>query len=189
MQSSYPAAVASEPSDRALLQGMHGGQELAFELLFHRYYASVFGVVLRVVGDPAEAEELTHDSFLKLYRRPIADSDDANVRAWLYRVATNAAFNAVRSRRRRLSWLQRFAGRADSRDRDESQQVRDCLALMPERQRTALVLHFSGLSYAEIAETLGVSAGSDGTILARAEKRFKQIFESQQVTNEEWRHS
>ena len=188
MQASRPAAVATEPSDRALLNGLHGGDERAFELLFQRYFASVHGVVLRIVGDPGEAEELTHDAFIKLYQRPIVDTDDANVRAWLYRVATNSAFNALRSRRRRLGWLRRFAGRADSRDRDdtdpadivadqdESRQVRACLARLPERQRNALVLRFSGMSYAEVAEAVGVSANSVGTILARAEKSFRELY-------------
>lgn len=191
MQTSHPAAVMIEPSDCTLLDGVHGGDEYAFELLFQRYYSSVFGVVLRIVGDPGEAEELTHDAFVKLYQRPIAVSEEANVRAWLYRVATNSAFNSLRSRRRRLGWLKRFAGRADSRDhddsdpaqlvadRDESRRVRDCLARLPERQRTALVLRFSGQSYAEVADALGVSVGSIGTILARAEKSFRTIYEAE----------
>jgi RNA polymerase sigma-70 factor, ECF subfamily len=191
------ATVPAEPNDRALLRGMHRGDEIAFETLFRRYYAGVYGVVLRIVGDPGEAEELTHDAFIKLYRQPIADSDDANVRAWLYRVATNAAFNALRSRRRRLGWLRRFAGRAEARghddtdpaqlvvDRDESQRVRACLQQLPERQRTALVLRFSGLSYTEIAETLDVSVGSVGTILARAEKSFRKVYEKHLTTFDE----
>jgi RNA polymerase sigma-70 factor (ECF subfamily) len=129
---------ATDTSDQALLSDMRHGDERAFEQLFHRHYAGVYGVVLRIVGAPEEAEEIAHDAFLKLYRQPIA-GDDANVRAWLYRVATNAAFNAVRSRRRRRGWLQRLAGRAEVREhaddpatlvgeRDEAERLRELLA-------------------------------------------------------------
>lgn len=190
----HTGAIMTEPSDRALLQGVHRGEERAFELLFQRHYTSVHGLVVRIVGDPGEAEELTHDAFIKLYQRQIVDSDDANVRAWLFRVATNSAFNALRTRRRRLGWLRRFAGRADARDqddsdpeqlvieRDESQRVRACLARLPERQAAALVMRFSGMSYAEVAETLGVSVGSIGTMLARAEKAFRATYEAEYGT-------
>jgi RNA polymerase sigma-70 factor (ECF subfamily) len=189
MQVSRAGAAVVEPTDHALLSGLHSGDERSFELLFHRHFASVYGVALRIVGDPSEAEELAHDAFIRLYERPIDPADEANVRGWLLRVVSNAAFNSLRSRRRRLGWLQRFAGRADARDRDdndpadvvantdESRQVRECLARLPERQRTALVLRFSGMSYTEIATALGISVNSVGTILVRAEKAFRTLYE------------
>lgn len=174
-----------EASDQALLRESHDGDTRAFEELFSRYYTLVHSVVHRIVGDAAEAEELTQETFLRLYERPLLPSESANVRAWLLRVGTNAAFNAVRSRRRRASWLQRLAGRADAREtgddpssivaaRDEAGRVREVLAQLPERQRTALVLRASGLSYAEVADALGVRPGSVGTILARAERAFRE---------------
>lgn len=181
-------AVTNEASDRTLLQGVRLGDERAFEALFARHYAGVFGVVIRIVGTHEEAEEVTQDTFLKLYHRPLADDDDTNVRGWLYRVATNAAFNSVRSRRRRLGWLMRFAGRADRHTdddpldhvarRDEADIVREHLARLPERQRAALILRSSGMSYAEVAGAIGVSSNSVGTILARAERAFRKSYES-----------
>jgi RNA polymerase sigma-70 factor (ECF subfamily) len=181
-------AAMSDLSDRTLLHGVRGGDERAFEALFARHYASVYGVVFRIVGSAEEAEEVTQDTFLKLYQRPLADSDDTNVRGWLFRVATNAAFNAVRSRRRRLGWLRRFAGRAerladdDPLDHvarhDEAAIVRDHLARLPERQRTALVLRSSGMSYAEVASAIGVNASSVGTILSRAERAFRESYQA-----------
>jgi RNA polymerase sigma-70 factor (ECF subfamily) len=179
----------SEMTDRALLRQVRCGDERAFEELFLRHYAGVYGVVLRVTGDPSDAEEVTQDTFLKLHQRPLVDSDDANVRAWLYRVGTNAAFNTIRSRRRRLGWLRRLAGRADARDQDdrdpativseldEAERVRWHLAQISERQRTALVMRSSGMNYAEIAAAIGVKPGSVGTILARAEKAFQKAYD------------
>lgn len=172
-------------SDHALLRESREGDERAFEELFSRYYALIHAVIFRIVGDIGEAEELTQETFLRLYQRPIQVTESANVRAWLLRVGTNAAFNAVRSRRRRANWLQRLAGRAESHEtgddpssivaaRDEADRIRQVLARLPERQRAALVLRSSGLSYAEVAEALGVRPGSVGTILARAERAFRE---------------
>jgi RNA polymerase sigma-70 factor (ECF subfamily) len=180
------AAMTAEPTDRVLLDGVRHGDERAFEALFERHFSGVYGAARRVVGSPEEAEEIALDAFVRLYQRPIADTDDANVRGWLYRVVTNAAFNAVRARRRRRNWFQRLAARrqlvnehhADPLEvvsaSDEAAWVRAHLAELPERQRTALVLRSSGLSYAEIAEALGVNANSVGTILARAERALRE---------------
>ena len=180
--------AVNEVSDRTLLQGVRHGDERAFEALFARHYAGVFGVVIRIVGAHEEAEEVVQDTFLKLYHRPLADDDDTNVRGWLYRVATNAAFNSVRSRRRRLGWLRRLAGRADHHAdddpldlvarRDEATIVRAHLARLPERQRAVLVLRSSGMSYAEVAGIVGVSTNSVGTLLARAERAFRNSYEA-----------
>lgn len=181
-------ATAVEPSDRVLLQALRRGDERAFEALFVRHFGAVHGVVVRVTGDPEAAEELALDAFLKLYRQPLADADDTNIRGWLLRVATNAGFNAVRSRNRRTGWFRRLAGRAESpvegmgdpgeivAQLDEARRVRERLAELPERQRNALVLRSSGLAYAEIASALGVSPGSVGTILARAERAFRERY-------------
>ncbi|MDQ3548315.1 MAG: sigma-70 family RNA polymerase sigma factor [Chloroflexota bacterium] len=181
-------ATTNEVPDRILLQGVRHGDERAFEALFARHYSGVFGVVVRIVGTHEEAEEVTQDTFLKLYHRPLADDDETNVRGWLYRVATNAAFNSVRSRRRRLGWLRRFAGRVDRHAdddpldlvarRDEAEIVREQLAGLPERQRMVLVLRSSGMSYAEVANAISVNPNSVGTILARAERAFRASYES-----------
>jgi RNA polymerase sigma-70 factor (ECF subfamily) len=177
-----------EQADAALLRAMRRGDERAFEELFTRHYARVYGVAVRISGDAQEAEELAQDVFLKLYRRPLSDTDDANVAGWLYRVATNDAFNAVRARRRRRGWLHRFVQREPSgtdvsadplsivAGRDEAGQVRAALAQLPERQRNALVLRASGLTYAEVADALEVKPTSVGTLLARAEQALRTVF-------------
>lgn len=187
--SSVATAPMTELADAALLRAVRRGDERAFEELFARHYARVYGVAARITGDAQEAEELAQDAFLKLYRRSLNDSDDANVAGWLYRVVTNDAFNAVRSRRRRRGWLRNLIQRdppsvADAGDplsivtgRDEARRVRAALAALPERQRNALVLRASGLSYAEVAAAIGVKPASVGTLLARAEGALRGAYE------------
>src|SRR5688500_12958027 len=105
------APSASEPADATLLHAVRHGDQHAFEELFERHYARVYAVALRLVGNAEDAEEVAQDVFVKLYRRPLNDSADANVAGWLYRVATHDSFNALRARRRRLNWIQRAARR------------------------------------------------------------------------------
>lgn len=183
---SVPLGVAPirEHTDQVLLDGVRRGDQPSFEVLFDRHYGAVHQVVYRITGDRRDAEEIALDTFMKLYERPIPVNDDTNVRGWLFRVATNAAFNAVRSRKRRQSWIQRAAQRIGIGDmqtetperavlqRDEALRVRAVLDELPERQRTALALRATGMSYREIAETLGVNSTSIGTMLARAEDSF-----------------
>jgi RNA polymerase sigma-70 factor (ECF subfamily) len=180
----------SEPADAALLRAVRLGDQRAFEALFTRHYPRVYAVALRIVGSPEDAEELALDAFVKLHRRPLVDSEEHNVAGWLYRVATNDGFNLLRARRRRLNWLQR-AGRLlrrhDDDDplgevvrRDEAELVRRALSTLPERQRAALVLRASGLSYAELAGALEVAPSSVGTILVRAERALRTVLEREE---------
>ncbi|HUG17248.1 MAG TPA: RNA polymerase sigma factor [Thermomicrobiales bacterium] len=181
-------ALTGEPSDRSLLQGVRRGDERAFEELFLRHYSWLLGVVRRIIGDADEAEEIVQETFLRLYQRPTIVNDDVNARGWLYRVAANTAFNAVRSRNRRARWSLRLARRPETGETsddplaivtamDEAARVRMCLAGLPERQRHVLVLRAEGHSYAEIANMIDVKPGSVGTILARAEHALRSHVE------------
>ncbi|HEX7101767.1 MAG TPA: sigma-70 family RNA polymerase sigma factor [Nitrolancea sp.] len=164
--------------------------EATFEELFRRYYATVYGVLLRITGSPEEAEDLAQDVFLRLHERLDSLDLDDNVGGWLYRVASNTGFNAVRSRKRgyhrllrwvRLEWPSRPSApsAAEEVDREsDAEMVRQALARLSERDRTVLILRYSGVSYAEIASAVGVKPSSVGTILVRAEHAFRGRFEA-----------
>jgi len=184
------APTSVERCDAALLRAAYSGDESAFEELFVRHRSRVYGVARRVVGNHEEAEEVTLDVFLRLHQQRLSRLDDANVAGWLYRSATNTAFNVVRSRQRRRSWLSRLiAERGPEQSatdpahevvRDEqAAMVRHALARLPERQRNVLTLRAEGFSYREIAETLDVKVTSVGTTLARAEQSLRTAFEAQ----------
>jgi RNA polymerase sigma factor (sigma-70 family) len=179
-----------ERCDATLLRAAYAGDEAAFEELFTRHHSRVYGVARRVVGNHEEAEEIMLDVFLRLHKQRLARLDDANVAGWLYRSATNTAFNVVRSRQRRRSWLSRLiAERGPEQNatdpahdvvRDEqAATVRQALARLPERQRNVLALRAEGFSYREIAEILDVKVTSVGTTLARAEQSLRVAFEAQ----------
>ena len=156
-----------------------------FDTLFNIHWDKVYGIIYRIVGDPSEAEDLALESFLKLHQRP--PRQKTNLGGWLYRVATNLAFNALRSRRRRAAY-ENAAGQhiletgrpinpGEAVERAEvCRRVRKVLSKMKRRAARILILRHSGLSYAEIATAVGVADSSVGTLLSRAEKEFERRY-------------
>ena len=179
------------PADGVLLEAARLGDNAAFETLFERYYAQVYAVSLRVLGSPEDAEELTLDVFLKLHQRPVQRLEDGALGGWLYRTTLNAAFNSLRSRKRRFGWWQRLAtlhrgaasGGDDPQDLLERDSdiatIRNALATLPEKQRNALVLRSHGFHYREIAGALELSPSSVGTTLARGERALRRQLENE----------
>jgi RNA polymerase sigma-70 factor (ECF subfamily) len=164
--------------------------EATFEDMFRRYYATVYGVLLRITGSPEESEDLAQEVFLRLHERQASLDTEGNVGGWLYRVASNTGFNALRSRQRfhnrllrwfRLEWaLQQSSPSAadEAESLTDAELVRQALSSLPERDRTVLILRYSGVSYAEIAVAVGIKPSSVGTILVRAEHALRGRFDA-----------
>ncbi len=179
-------------SDARLLAGLRTGQRDAFESLFARHWRTVYTILFRLVGTREEAEDLAQEVFVRLYRNPPDLRDQPTLAPWLYRVATNLGYNELRkgSRESQRDYrAQRFAEAEESAGltaidperasllEEERMAVRRALSELSEREQACLVLRYSGLSYAEVASSLGIQANSVGTILARAEERFRRVYE------------
>ncbi len=172
-------------TDSRLMEQLHRGDRAAFERLFHRHYDRVYGLLFRLMGDRAEAEDLTQEVFLRLYREPLTGRPAHNVGAWLYRVATNLGYNAIRSRRRRWQrqrWLLRDAAdnATDPADavvrREDVARTRAALSHLKEREVQLLLVRQMGFSYAELAEACDMNPASVGQSLARAAEVFKREY-------------
>ena len=158
-----------------------------FADVFRAHYPRLVALARRVLGDPSEAEDAAQEALLALRSDPVAGRTDDDVAAWLSRVVTNGSLNRLRSRRRADIRAEVVASRdtrpvGDGPDEvvvsnDERARVRTCLALLPERQATALLLRHAGHSYREIADALGVAEGSVGVLLARGERAFRRTHE------------
>lgn len=133
-------------------------------------------------GDPDTAEDLVQEAMVRLWRRragePLSDPE-----AWLYTTVRHLILDGAkvaRNRRRLLAGEpvrvseQEPADRAVERE-EERERVQGVLERMPERGREILMLRYSGYSYREIADRVGVASGSVGTLLARAERRFLEL--------------
>lgn len=165
--------------------------EADLDALFAQHWSWVYGLLFRLVGEHAEAEDLALEVFWRYYYNPPTEPDAQRVGGWLYRVALRLGFNSLRAQRRRNTY-ENAVGRQNlehgqSQDpanqvelEEQRQQVRQILVQMKPKTARLLVLRYNGLSYAEIAATLEIAPGSVGTFLARAEaefqKRYKRIW-------------
>lgn len=162
--------------------------EAAFCRLFKSHQGEIAAYLVRLVGDPTLAEDLSQDTFEKALRALGRLPAEANTRAWLYRIATNTALDCLR-RRKLIVWLPLF-----DRDRDptarasfadaslESVAVQRAVGQMPPRYRVPLVLYAcQGLSTHEIAAVLRLSPGAVKTRLYRAREKFRQIYAPEEV--------
>jgi len=158
-----------------------------FDGVFRDQYPRMVGMLARLTGDRGQAEEIAADVFSKLSQQQATLRTRDDVTAWIYRVATNAGLDAVRSnvrRRRREEEAgveqMRVGPRENALDgvlREERRvRVREVLGALKPRDAQLLLLRADGLAYRELAETLGIQPGSVGTLLARAEAEFERRF-------------
>lgn len=185
MQSLSKTMTFTRPDKQAAAKEFETSE---FELLFEQQWERLCLVLYRITGDAHEAQDLALETFERLYRFPPADR--SNLNGWLYRVASNLGFNALRASKRRRFYEEQAVNEdkssstaadpeADAGKRIEQQRVRQVLRSMKPRFARLLVLRFSGLTYAELAEAEGVRVSSVGTLLARAEKQFERLYLSE----------
>jgi RNA polymerase sigma-70 factor (ECF subfamily) len=156
-----------------------------FEAIFLERWPRIYNLLFRIVGEKAEAEDLALETFWRLHQNP--PSKRENLNGWLYRVAMNLGFNALRSQKRRARYEEEAGNQAlevnqpsDPEDEveiiEQRREIRTVLAQMKPRSAKLLVLRHSGLSYAEVAAAVKVRPSSVGKLLARAEDEFEKIY-------------
>jgi RNA polymerase sigma-70 factor (ECF subfamily) len=177
--------------DRETIDFSRSGEETerAFESVFLQNYARIVAVLVRLLGDRAQAEELADEVFLKLYSHPLKPSgqEGHNIGGWLYRTATRLGIDALRAATRRRRYEAEAAANAHEADdgpdpldqalrREKCQRVRAVLARLKPAQAQLLIMRHSDLSYKEMAQALEVKPSSVGTLLARAEDEFEKHY-------------
>jgi RNA polymerase sigma-70 factor (ECF subfamily) len=141
--------------------------------------------LIHMLGSVEEAEDLTQDTFVQVFRKAGSYQPEGKFQSWLFRIAGNLARSRLR-RRKVLSWVSfkpevhdRNSGRdtpaEDLERKDESRRVRAAVSALPERQREALTLHrFQGLKYAEIAEAMDTTVPAVESLIQRAMAALRQ---------------
>lgn len=198
MQDDAPSHLAgSEDDDQRLAARARGGDLRAFEALVRRYERWVFTLALRLVGERSEAEDMAQEIFLKAYAGLAGFRGAARFSTWLYAIATHHCLNHLAARRRRAhleispeapggsqdqspSAVERAADGGPGPDalleqREIQQAVRAALALLSDEHRVILLLReIQGLTYEEIAETLGLEMGTVRSRLYRARQELRK---------------
>ena len=168
------------PSEAAA--GIRAGQApFDFEATFRAQYEHIARVIARVVRDPARAEELAVEVFLKFWRTPQAHGEKAE--GWLYRAAVRKGLDELRRRTRRtryeqlLGFIRPVPNPEEVRTAAEGQErVRLVLAVIAPRQAELLLLRSHGLSYDELATAMDLNPVSVGTLLSRAQQTFRKEY-------------
>jgi len=167
--------------DAVLLEQVSAGDEAAFGEIAGRHYAVVFRVASRVLADAAEAEDVTQEAFVRLWRDPGVVRNPAALRSWLIQVARNLAIDRIRRARPStpdgLDEMPDGATAPDGRLRhgQAADAVADAMAKLPERQRTALHLtYFEGLGNQQTAQIMQVSVEAVESLLSRARRTLRE---------------
>jgi RNA polymerase sigma-70 factor (ECF subfamily) len=169
----YEPTAASLESD-ALIERCLQGDQSAWETVVRQYWRRVFNVAYKFVGRHDEAEDLTQDVFLKVFRSLATFDRRANFQTWLISVSRNLCIDHYRSVRKERETIDRDIRSDDlasaSPDvsplaalerRDLAEQLREALRHLPETLRTAVVMRdMQELSYQEIADRLGLPEGT-----------------------------
>jgi len=175
-----------EQSDLELVKRAQRGERGAFDLLVLRYQHKVVKLVARLLRDPAEAEDVAQEAFVKAYRALGSFRGDSAFYTWLYRIAVNTARNSIASRQRRpldyeadLSENEQSAVESRMRHTDTPEAnvlseeihrtVNRAVEELPEDLRTAIILReVEGLSYEEIAQAMDCPVGTVRSRIFRA---------------------
>ncbi|MGA2490278.1 MAG: sigma-70 family RNA polymerase sigma factor [Anaerolineales bacterium] len=159
----------------------------SFEELFLEHWSSIYRLLVRMIGDPAEAEDLALETFFRLYQRPPKSGKGDNLGGWLYRVAANLGLRSIRSFKRRVQY-EMAAGKDVLGDvpedkpaiilenKEDHRLAQLVLAKMNPRQAELLVMRYSGMAYKDIARVLDLSPTSIGPLLLRAEREFEKAY-------------
>ena len=177
-------------SDVQLMLGVKAGDDQSFELLLARYRTPLVNFLYRMVRDPAHAEDLAQEVFLRVYRARKKYEPNAKFTTWLFRIATNLALNAIRDGRYQKMEISIEGGAGGSAEeepqplevpdkrpgmvehlmqRDRAAFIRRAVLALPEKQRAAVLLHkYHEMDYDEIARILDCSESALKSLLFRA---------------------
>jgi RNA polymerase sigma-70 factor (ECF subfamily) len=195
------APMSADVSDLSLVRRVQSGDKGAFDALVRKYQHKLVKLVMRYVRNPAEAEDIAQEAFIKAYRALPQFRGDSAFYTWLYRIAINTAKNAVVSRDR--SPIEYNIDRNDATEESYDMQgrmkdsetpeglvltdeirrtVNAAIEGLPEDLKTAIVLReLDGLSYEEIAAAMDCPVGTVRSRIFRAreaiDRRLREVFE------------
>jgi RNA polymerase sigma-70 factor (ECF subfamily) len=176
----WPQAL---PETDLMIEKVKGGDIAAFEELYKLYERSVYSLCLRLTRDILDAEDLTQEVFLQVYRKVSTFRGEAAFGSWLYRVAINVSMMYLRKRQHveelPLELLTddvcpRQSGlNAHSDPLERIALVRALSSLSTGRRNMVILHHIKGLTHAEVAEHLGVTANTSKSTLSKARRTLR----------------
>jgi RNA polymerase sigma-70 factor (ECF subfamily) len=189
----FPESTLTSFDEQRLIQQTRDGDYSAFNRLVAEHQNAVFAVVLRMVRNRASAEDITQDAFISAFRK-ISSYRGGIFRAWLFRIAKNAALDHLRKIARRPETsidedIVHFSETvqddsadplADALNAELARLIEHCMSDLSEDHRFAMVMiDVEGYQYDEAAESIGVSIGTVKSRLNRARARMRDCVQQQ----------
>lgn len=167
-------------TDQELVAQCLHGETAALGVLVLRHRLTAIGVAYRICGDPMLAEDIAQDTFIRIWERLHTFRPDGNFRSWLCRIAANLTIDTLR-RRKPTSDVeelplpdQNIGPEHAALNSERARVVQAALMSLPLHSRSALVLReYEGLSYQEIADSLGIPLGTVKSRINDARRRLQ----------------
>lgn len=188
--------MGESTADEILMAAYQAGNEMAFRELFDRYAGRVYGFLLRRGGDPALAEDLSQETFLRVHRARASYDSNRPFRAWLFTIVHNLLADALRSRERTPRTSSLDDPTSEPAERWQVAELSSDTSMSPENlliaqqmnsaanralrtltsdEATVIMLaRFEGLSYEDIAQVVGRSSVATKQLAYRALKRVRE---------------
>jgi RNA polymerase sigma-70 factor (ECF subfamily) len=170
----------------SLLERFTKGDLDAFETLFRQFQGRVYGWVMRIVRDPGIAEDLTLETFWRIYRARERLDVQADFAAWAYRIAINLALTHIQRRRPEEELppdVPQAPGPNPALRREELEQIRRAFGRLPDKLRTAAAMALiDERPYAEISQLLGIAPGTVKSRVFRAVRILRKHLNHMGVT-------
>ena len=173
-----------EPTDHAVMARIQSGDEIALGILLRRYWGGLVTYAQRFVDDGAIAEDLTQEAFVRLWESREGWTPEGSVRGYLYTITRNLCLNEREKRSVREDWARRERFRSSSQptpadvldERETARVLLQEIERLPVRRREIFELGcLHGLSYREIAETLGVAIPTVANQMSAAIKHLRSV--------------
>lgn len=180
----------TEPNDFELAQKSAEGDTKAFEILYRRHFRRVYALCLRMMSNPTEAEDMTQEVFLQLFKKIGMFRGDSAFTTWLHRMTVNQVLMHFRKRSTRSELLtdegetpvQIVKGTANPGAMPVVDRIslENALQQLPPGYRTVFVLHdIEGYDHYEVAEMLGIAEGTSKSQLHKARLKLRQLIRQQ----------
>lgn len=175
-------------TDPHLVARAQRGELPAFEELVKKYQREVYGLACRMVMDPEEAKDLTQQAFLQAFVHIRDFRQQAQFRTWLFRIAINQCYNYLKSKKKfgepvdiqEMTLVAEGSPEADLITSDNQRRLHAAMEHLPAKQRAVLALKIDkGLSYQEISQILGGTAGAARVNYCQALKTLKKFLQGE----------
>jgi RNA polymerase sigma-70 factor, ECF subfamily len=184
----------TEPAmtDRKAVERAQKGDAEAFEYLYRRHRRRVYGLCLRMIGNATDAEDLTQEAFMRVFRKIQTFRGDSAFTTWLHRLSVNIVLMRLRKKTVKETPLEDKSGREefDEQPREygaidpaltgsiDRMRLERAIAQLPPGYKRMFVLHdVEGYEHNEIAELLGVSIGNSKSQLHKARVRLRELLQ------------